>query len=414
MDEIKVSDDANLSVKMTDYTQLLAVFSIKKYTIRYSYEETPNGSIIHTTPETDDGDAVSKVYTYGDVLPVLSYTGVDYRFKGWKLSTEAENVAPHTVVDFDDEDVTLTAVWEAQNQITVTYYKENGTDIFKTVKKYENESFTLDDALTTVGSEAVPGYSYSWRDSDGNTVSEISNQTKDLAVYLKSTPITYSVTLNCGDVKFDGQSTNTINFTVKNLTALNDWGTESKWNTTYSFYKVTGVEFNGTVYGFENTATFEDLANAIVSANPRGNENAIEVTTNVKKYFTNFVVSGNITLTANSTGGVYLDPADTTGANYEPLRRSCSSTDTLYTLLGLVLEGGATRTLYNENGETVTLSSITIGSSEDERTYYKGSISKINGNMTLNELIEIMWQNNQRIDLAETFTIENIQVNFAK
>lgn len=413
LDEIKVSDNTNLSVQMTDYTQLLAVFSIKKYTVGYSYKETPDGPIISTTPETDDGDAVSRAYTYGDALPVLPYTGVDYRFMGWRVVGEAESVAPHTMVDFDNEDVTLTAVWEAQNQITITYYKENGTEIFYTVKKYENESFTLDDALTTVGTAAVDGYSYAWRDADGNTISEVRNQTRNLDVYLKSTPITYSAKLNCGDVKFDGQSTSIINFTVRSLEALNDWGTESKWNTTYSFYKVKGVQFNGIVYGFENTATFEDLARAIVAANPRGSETAVEITTNVEKHFTNFAVSGNIELKAGSSN-VYLDKNDIPDSEYQqPARKNRNSTDTINALLGLELDNGATRPLYNENGEAVTLRSIEIWINGVSRIYTVSN-SQIDGSMTLNELIEIMWQNNQRMDLAETFTVEKIQVNFAK
>ena len=267
--------------------------------------------------------------------------------------------------------------------------------------------------MTTVGTAAVDGYSYAWRDADGNTISEVRNQTRNLDVYLKSTPITYSAKLNCGDVKFDGQSTSIINFTVRSLEALNDWGTKSKWNTTYSFYKVKGVQFNGIVYGFENTATFEDLARAIVAANPRGSETAVEITTNVEKHFTNFAVSGNIELKAGSSN-VYLDKNDIPDSEYQqPARKNRNSTDTINALLGLELDNGTTRPLYNENGEAVTLRSIEIWINGVSKIYTVSN-SQIDGSMTLNELIEIMWQNNQRMDLAKTFTVEKIQVNFAK
>lgn len=413
LEEIKISDNANLSVKITDYTQLLAVFSVKKYTANYSYQATPNGPIVSITPETDDGDATSRTYTYGDTLPVLTYDGADYRFMGWKVVGEADDVAPHTTADFDAEEVTLEAVWKAQNQITVTYYKENGTDVFHTVQKYENESFSLEDALTTVGADAVDGYSYAWRDSDGNIVSEVTNQTKDLNVYLKSTPITYTATLNCGDVKFDGQSTNAIDFTVRNLTALNAWGTEAKWNTVYSFYKVTGLSYNGTNYGFENTATLEDLARAIIAANPRGAED-IEITANVQKYFTTFAVSGNINFRAGSdVKFVYLDENDIPDSAYQqPARKSRNSTETLNTLLGIALEGGAVKPLYNEDGVAVTLRSVEITINGESRTYTVSN-SNIDGNMTLNDLIEIMWKNNQRVGLSDTLTVDSIRVNFA-
>ena len=132
----------------------------------------------------------------------------------------------------------------------------------------------------------------------------------------------------------------------------------------------------------------------------------------VEKYFTNFVVSGNIELKADSNN-VYLDENDIPNSEYQPVRKNGNSTDTINALLGLELENGATKPLYNANGEAVTLRSIEIWINGESRIYTV-SKSQIDGSMTLNELIEIMWKNNQRMDLAETFTVEKIQVNFAK
>ena len=412
-----LTTDSEINVKMTDYEELLAVFEIKTFEVRYSYKAQPlDPTTVHTTPETDDGSATVRTYTFGDALPTLTYAGGEYRFMGCQIiGDQSETI--YTTASFDySEEITLTAVWQEQNKINVTYY---GTDnnVLQTVEIYENQHYELDDAITVMTDKSVPvvdGYNYSWQDINGNVITEINTQTTNLDVYLKEEAISYTVNVNTDGASFNGQSTLTTSFTVKDISQLNELGVDSNWSTGYSFHKVTGFTYDQTTYELSDTNSMTNLANAIIAANPRGTDQPLEIDAVITKYFTTFTVSDSITGYTNVNGPVedVYRYEDLGTSPFAVLIKSGDSTMTIGEMLTLKTSSGYTQ-LYAYDEDTssgIEVSfrqlNITIGSS----TMYYQNVSL---DMTIDELIVQRIAHYTDTQMSETLNIPSIRALFS-
>lgn len=414
-----VSTETALNINISDYEKLLAVFEIVQYDVRYSYKEQPTDMYDEiTTPETNDGDAVSKIYNFGAVLPNLTYVGNDYRFLGWRIVGDSSNTIYDSATFDIREDLVLTAVWQEQGKITVKYYAENKTTVLKEIEVYENQNFTLETPAEILNPSAISdGFRYIWQDKDGNSISEVVNQTRNLDVYLKSQAIVYSAKLNFSDATFNGSNSALADFTILNKSSLEAWRNVSKWATTYSFHQVTGFKYNGTTYSIDNS--LNSLASAIIAANPRGSINVIEIETVFTKYFTDFIVDGVIsckTYVGNEDVYRYVDlPYEGEfGSPYKiEILSKKDSTSTIYQLLGLQGSGGgAVSKLYAYNsasndGDEVQLVKVSVTIGAKTQTY------TISGDATINDLIQMILNNNTTIELTETFHITALTALFS-
>lgn len=419
-----LSTDSEINVKMTDYEKLLAVFEIKNYSVRYSYKAQPTDEgTVNTTPEADDGDATVRTYYFGDTLPTLPYEGGDYKFLGWQIvGDETETI--YTTASFDfNEDITLTALWQEQNKITVTYHGLTDDVVLQTAEIYENEYYRLDDTITVMEANTdkvsvVDGYNYSWQDSNGNIITEINNQTTDLDIYLREDLVSYTINVNTNGAMFNGQENLSDSFTVRDITALSEWADETKWSTDYSFHKVTGLKFGEVTYDLASEDVITNLTNAIVTANPRGTNEDISIEAIITKYFTTFTVSDSITCKTNIDSiekDVYkyddLPSAGIGGSPWQVLVKEGDSSITIGEILNLTTSGETSKIYaYDEDsddGIEVTLKSVIININGENQTYI------VTIDMTLNDLIEDVLEQNPEIELEDTFTITSLKALFA-
>ena len=409
-----VSTDAELNAAITDYEKLLAVFEIKEFDVRYSYKANPTDDVAtSTTPENDDADATLRTYSYGDTLPVLTYEGSNYKFLGWRIVGDSTEKI-YTTADFDfAEDITLTAVWQEQSKISVTYYKEDGT-VLNTVEIYTNEHYEFEDPYTIMAEnqiEAQDGYTYAWQDANGNVITEISGETENFDVYLKESLVVYNVNVNTNGAQYNGQSEVSVNFTVLDTSELSALTDGTKWATDYTFHKVTGLMYNGSSYDLADSTS--SIVDAIVAAYPNGTETNLELDAVITKYFTNFTIENPVVCYTNINEiveDVYL-LNDLGSEGYKVYVTNGASTMTIGKLLGLKSDDGNVTQLYakdsqSNNGIEVNLDgfNITIGESSK---YYKVTLD-----MTVNDLIQLIVDNYPETELTGTFTITEIRALF--
>lgn len=382
-----------ISVGMTDYEKLMAVYDINKFDVSYSYKANPNdASDIYTTPETDDGTATQRIYNYGDLFQVLDYEGEDFRFAGWKIvGDETETI--YTSATFETtEPITLTAVWQEQNEINVNYYLSIADqDSLKTVSIYENQLYTLEDAEGIVPEGTIKnGYRYAWQDKDGRELQTVSS-TSNIDVYLKTEEIVYTATLDfskADNTTFEKE--NEVRFTIENFNNINDWFVAENWKTEYTFHNFAGLEFAGTTY--RTSAEIENLVNAIVDQNPKGLDAPVELAVIVNKNLKNFNVSNGIVFKAAVDGSSsYLEnvykqsdlptqPDFSDGAPMVLATRKIASTSTVYELLNMGANGEIK--LYTKKGNEVALSALSITINGKTITII------IKDAMTLNDMIQ--------------------------
>ena len=338
------------------------------------------------------------------------------------VGDETETI--YTTASFNfNEDITLTAVWQEQNKITVTYHGLTEDVVLKTAEIYENQHYELDDVITVMEANSdkvsvVDGYNYSWQDSNGNIITEISGQTTNLDVYLREDVISYTINVNTNGAKFNGQENLSESFTVRDITALSTWTDEEKWLTDYSFHKVTGLKFGEETYDLSSEDAITNLTNAIVAENPRGSEEDINVEAIITKYFTTFTVSDSITCKTNIDSieeDVYkyddLPSAGVGGTPWKVVIKEGDSSITIGKLLNLTTDSGVSKIYaYDEetdDGIEVSLKSVIINVNGENQTYI------VTIDMTLNDLIEDILERNPEIELGDTFTITSLKALFS-
>lgn len=401
-----ISTAQELNVDITEYEELLAVYSVKEYNVTYTYKAQPN----------DVQDVVeTKHYYFGeDLLPELSFVGPDYKFKGWQI---AGNSKAYTMANFATDkivtDIYLTGVWEKQTEIDVNYFAEDKTTLLKTTKIYQNQDFTLelvDDIYAQTSNTKLDGYKYFWIDDNDQVISDI-NRKSSINVYVAKEVVVYDATLTSKDGIFNGDTT--VKFTVNNADSLKTWLNTEKWDTAFSFHKFAGLVYDGVTYKTE--AEIANLQTAIATKYTNGTEDVIEIEAVFNKYFTKVDIQNSITFKAKSSAGAYnqniyteSDLNSVVKYAYELPAYEVESKETINDLLNLNLANGNTLRLYTVEGKFVELKSLTI------KIDGKTNTIAVSGTETINQLIEDILARQAWANIADsgTLVITSIQANF--
>lgn len=393
-----------ITIKMTDYANLLAVFEIKEFDVSYDY--LAQGDDEETTQEVPaDGKTH---YAFGEALPVLTYE--NYNFLGWKIQGDETNTV-YTTASFETtENIVLEAVWQEQAKVTIQY-RLNADTIISTEEVYKDRTVVLSSVETLAAEYMEDGYTYSWADADNATITQInipsSYEGTTYDVYLKATAISYTAQLQTSaDATYNGSTE--ITFTVENYAALAEMLDASNWETTYSFYSFDGLTYNSTTYTDAQT-----LVDAVVAANPESTT-AITLQAVINKNFTTFTVSNGINCYVEGNENVYVLNEIDSGIPYSSRlsgRQEKSSDSTIYQLLDMYIEQtGEIRQLYTEDRTQVQFSGIRFyiqtldgGNHYEEINTVNGQ--PISGETTLLEVIEEILSRGYEVAEGETFTL---------
>lgn len=388
-----------ITIKMTDYANLLAVFEIKEFDVSYDY--LAQGDDEETTQEVPaDGKTH---YTFGETLPVLTYE--NYNFLGWRIQGD-EKI--YTTASFETtENIVLEAVWQEQSKVTIQY-RLNADTIISTEEVYKDRTVVLSSVETLAAEYMEDGYTYSWADADNATITQInipsSYEGTTYDIYLKATAISYTAQLQTSaDATYNGSTE--ITFTVENYAALAEMLDASNWETAYSFYSFDGLTYNSTTYTDAQT-----LVDAVVAANPESTT-AITLQAVINKNFTTFTVTNGINCYVEGNEDVYLlDDIDREVAysSYLSGTQTKSSESTIYQLLNMVVDGEI-RQLYLADETPVQFSGIRIYlQTTDERNSFEIETingQPISGETTLLEVIEEILSRGYEVAEGETFTL---------
>ena len=410
-------EDDVVTVGMTDYQKLLAVFEIQENEVSYAYKATPDATEnTLTTPETDDSDATTRIYYYGENLPTLVAPTAQYSFSGWKVVGDETNTI-YTQATFSGlKDITLEAVWNENLEIKVNYYNNKNdeeplwteTDIV-----YQNQEYTLKD-LETVKSDFAKeaGYAYSWVDGEGNAITKIISK-EDVNVYLAKTAISYSavLTINESDKAFISTNVATdISFTSENMSALESWFNIENWNIKYSFHKFIGIKVGETTYTDFNT--FKAVAENLINANPDGpKDNKISAEVVLEKNFTKVEVAEKVSykLAHAQNPNIAIDNIYTETGSVKDEITGENEVNSIDNILELIHMNENSK-FYDadKNAETrnpVVLSRIRVTINGTQKVY------RVSANMTVNDLIELIVQD-YTLDGVDILTISTVEVIF--
>lgn len=401
-----------VTIGMTDYQKLLAVFEIQENTVSYAYKATPDAdSNTLTTPETDDGDATTRVYYYGEKLPILVAPTAQYSFGGWKVVGDETNTVYTTATFSGLENITLDAIWIENHEISVNYY--DGEDLLGTETEivYQNQDYTLK-AVEAVKADfsKEAGYAYSWVDAEGNVITKI-NSKEDVNVYLAKSPIAYAAKLTINEADSEWISTNVatdVNFTIENMSALEAWLNEENWNTKYSFHNFAGIKLGETIY--TDVETFVAAANNVITSNPNGTETVLSAEVVLNKNFTKVEVTEKVSykLTLAENPNIVIDDVYTDAGTVKGEITGNNTVDSINSVLDLLHLDENSKFFDKADIETrnaVVLSRVRVTVNGVQKVY------RINAEMTVNDLIEMI-VNDFNIDAGETLSISTVEVIF--
>ncbi len=412
-------DQTEISFDITEHENLTAIFFLKEYNVSYNYQAQPNGEFITTTPEEDDGEATTKTYNYGDKLPELTYAGLDYQWKGWQIDGDTTNTI-YKFATFDySQPITLKAVWQENEKVNVKYYLNKTTDTTLAEDTlYEHENYEVRDPATLT--TPVDGYQYSWQDVDGKVIEQVNDIVSDLNLYLATEEIVYTAVLDLKGATYNSLTDLRSSFTVGDPSSLEAWRDQTKYETAFSFHKVIGFKYDGIFYDINNST--EALASAIISKNPHpasDSEKEITVDVEIEKYFSEITVVEDVTGQVIGSGKSVYEKADlpTEASNGygTPWSIGVGTVNdvsiTINDLLDLSLTGGEVKKLYKEDGTAegieVQLTHLRIKIGPDTIDF------AVSGDMTLNDLIEMIYTNFDNVTLSDTLTIDSLTVFFA-
>lgn len=396
------STDANISVKMTEYDDILAVFEIKTYAV--AFEANIDADLAEAEETAIAGRTT---FSYGDKLP--EPTKAHWVFKGWKVNG-GETLYKYATFDIEDN-IELSGVWEEAEQYTVRFvYGDNelGTItkysdekvVFPEITLDENGKLTTFDAIADADRPVVDnGHKFVWK------VNGAPAQESETAatVALVDELVVYTIEVNGNeDAAYSPNQADTLNFTIENkATALAPIFDQNNWFTEYSFWKFEGITFNAAVFADVNT-----LVDAVVEASKHA-ETTIAVEANIHKYFTS-VASVQVTYwTEGNTEDLYNEHVWTydRDAGYGWVETGNITLSATQSTTNLATWLYATKTEVrkgSEYGEILSLYKL---------VYVSLGIQVIDYT-TLNDLIEYLYEDNPAMTLTETFTFQSFKVLF--
>lgn len=374
-----VSKDEKIKVKLSDYSNLVAVYQLKSYTITWNYLSNPENADNFSTNAPENSKSK---YSWGDTLPVLEYA--HYDFNGWTVEGNDEIF---TKAKFENSgNLTLNAdvsSWDAHGQVVINYYDENGNLIngaSETV--YKSEDYTLKNPADIASLES--GYSYAWCDASNNIIDSVVNIAKsyeeqNVNFYLNKQIVNYSASLLANsDASYKGSAN--IQFTKTNTSNLEKLFDEQNWNMPYSFSKVSSIEFNSVNYA-EN-----QIANLVEAMIASKNEN-IEIKAVISQYST--FSAEQITYETTSGDGVVYEKIGDSYTTLYPTSATRDSSWTLETFLGI--QG---KTLTNSDNSSVIeyleFNGLQVEFTNGTKLYYSVERFGLSYEMTMYDLIEVI------------------------
>ncbi len=350
-----VSDKVEETFAMSDYTNLVAVFTLIDYTaVTYEYVVDPAAQTIST--KVPVSGATDADYVYGDALPALAQPD-GWRFMGWKVKGSTDTTLYTEATFAERENIVLEAVWEQVDPITLTYTLADGTTYQTITNAYPGKAHTLI-ALPA----ATAGYTNAWT-VNGLEVSGTISPEDDTTIVLSSTAINYkaSVAQNA-DIEYI--AVDRASFTAVNVEQLENLFRVDNYEVRYSFQNVKNssgvvvVTFNSTEY---TTATA--LKDAIIAANPTGSATDIEVSVTVESAVTT-VSTTNKQYWADMADVYYASSAIIAGNELNeylgsnPVSKSLSAS--VLELLEINETNGTMIALKDEDGNPVVLESVSV------------------------------------------------------
>ena len=390
-----ISEDKKISFGMTEYENVLAVFSIKEYAVTYK-QDAAHGLAAD----------VNANLMYGKQLLVPENDNPAYDFVGWKVEGEEEVYAN---ANFGNEaNVELVSVWKDNAQVNVNFY--DGETLLDTNQGYATKAFELPAVSTLVDAEA--GYSYAWADAQGNEITQIT-LSEETNVYVKKSALVYALTINAEDIEFNGIGN--ANFTKASYADVSAVYNANNWTGVYSFYKLGAISYAGNTY-----ASAEDLVAAIVAANPNGADGAVEIEVAATKNFAKFNSGSTITTAFIEYDedlemwvpdekrvfvGDEMGYDGPTTDEYALDRSTMTDADSSMKVVDILQLANAY--IYNKDGEAVKVYSITVSTNKVlARTVL------VDEDTTVEDVIESVVLNGGAVDLGTTFSFTSMEINF--
>lgn len=247
-DENKVSTSVSYTFELNSDTILTAVRNVKVYSIHYT------GKYDDDTTEIDETQ--TNVAYNQPLTTIESKAGAT--FLGWCEVDEQGNIMsePTTVAKFTSANVTLVPAWSSQ--MKVVYLKGDTEITSRRLTESAVSSYTLLGANDQiVKNNITKGYEFAgWTNrATGADVTSISFDLNGIELVLKENLITYTI-----NVKFNALSDSTTQVSYDVVNGFRQYSAVREG------YTLTGADFNGTTYAYnQTTKTFNGLGDAIVA-----------------------------------------------------------------------------------------------------------------------------------------------------
>ncbi len=299
-----------LSVNMSEEGSYLAVYSVYKFNITYTYYENPESQ--SGSPKTETVNDV----IYGSVLKDLSstYSGQLYRFNpnGWKFESTEDRFIRAT---FNQEggDVALSDPWQEASKVNLNYFVNKDKKVYtEEILKGKDHTLMSVEAINAIITDDIEldnGYTYFWEDAEGNKIAEnkVNTDEAELNVYLNKEAIEYTATLEIPEwMTFSGNKE--VNFTVESdyTQVFAEWVDSDKYTNTngYTFWHIYSIfNYNGTDYKYNKNddaaQTLGALITTVAAESPRETK-SVALKIKEEKNFTKLTVEGTVTARATT------------------------------------------------------------------------------------------------------------------
>ncbi len=399
---------SEITFDMSSTTDVVAVYSVHKFTISYTGDEAPENAVTYVKYGDKLADPKSK--TNSSIADDKCYRGWvvngDTSAKRYKYAT-FDGEGPYTLENPIDtrKSVNLTLKQGETTQSYTAYVEDK--DANETPVKLN--SLDIDTVFSTGVKKA--GYKYSWKDSEGNVVNEVPAENAEYT--LNEETIQYKANITTSENITDQVASAT--FTVESYEAISNlFNLKSK----YSFFEVKQIKVGGTQYSDAGT-----FVNAFVAANPEESATA-EITVDSESKYDKIKVASVMfkaktseliyDKTVYSSAGSALGGSKNDGWDAADTNREVEGNASIYKLLNMLLGNGPElQTFYSDEHQQnqVTAKEIRIVMTGDD--HYEHRID-LNSDMTIYDFMQIIFDNKWASGVSErgTFEIQRIDVLF--
>ncbi len=406
-----LNKETDLTFNMSNTTDVVAVYSVHKFTISYTGAEAPASAATEVKygdkladPKSKDSMDEAKCYRGW----VVSGDNTGARYKYATFNAEGPFTLENPLDNRKGYDLTLkNDGTEKTKKVYVEDQEGNPTDVDL------NEELDLDTLFPGVKEN---GYTYSWEDEAGNVVNGKVPVTENTTYSLKKVAIEYNAHITLGNNITDTVDSN-VSFTVEKHEAIDKLFTlKSK----YSFFKIKQIVADGETY--QDAKSF---VNAFVAEHKDESATA-EITVDSESRFTTITVSNGVQFNSKKegeganvfTGGVYNSTGSSKSAT---INKAEIKEDTLICKLFSILDNnGEIEDLYSDADHTKPVSLVGI------QVFFNSDVNQrlnitLTSDLTVYDFMEAiinLWKtidNNDKIEFPgdTDFEISQIKLLFA-